>query len=174
MIPVTCIRAYMPPPDTISSLPGSTMPFFTRHSTGAAPRCYRHHHLLFSKPDINQTGANCSAIPNPTAHKRCWNNLLWRCTAVDSTASPHSTTTQICPPQFPSLCQKSPITYRFWLPRQILVNFLSCDSITKILKASDEAVTLTIPESEAVHLSSEYRLAVLARTWTPHLTSFLE
>ena len=35
-------------------LPGSAMPFFTRHSTGAAPRCYRHHHLLFSKPDINQ------------------------------------------------------------------------------------------------------------------------
>ena len=48
------------------------------------------------------------------------------------------------------------------------------DSTTKILKASDEAVTLTIPDSEAVHLSSEYRLAVLARTWTPHLTSFLE
>jgi len=42
------------------------------------------------------------------------------------------------------------------------------------LQASDEAVTLTIPDSEAVHLSSEYRLAVLARTWTPHLTSFLE
>ena len=120
------------------------------------------------------TGVHCSVIPNSTAHKRRWNNLLWRCTAVDSTASPHSTTTQICPPQFPSLCQKSPITYRFWLPRQILVNFWSCDSTTKILKASDEAVTLTIPESEAVHLSSEYRLAVLARTWTPHLTSFLE
>ena len=76
MIPVTCIRAYIPPPDTISSLSGSTMPFFTRHSTGAAPRCYRHHHLLLSKPDINQSikqeqTLHCSVIPNSTAHKRC-------------------------------------------------------------------------------------------------------
>ena len=47
-------------------------------------------------------------------------------------------------------------------------------SMNATLQGSEEAVTLTIPDTEAALTSSDYRLAVLARTWTPHLTSFLE
>ena len=47
-------------------------------------------------------------------------------------------------------------------------------SFDHALQGSEESVTLTIPDTESAQTSSDYRLAVLARTWTPHLTSFLE
>ena len=53
-------------------------------------------------------------------------------------------------------------------------DFWLFQSFDLVLQGSEEAVTLTIPDTESAQTSSDYRLAVLARTWTPHLTSFLE
>ena len=97
-----------------------------------------------------------------------------RCTAAVSTVSPPSTTTLNCP-QSPSLCQTSHTTYRLFVEINLfVVCYRNLFSMNATLQGSEEAVTLTIPDTEAALTSSDYRLAVLARTWTPHLTSFLE
>ena len=86
-----------------TSFSGSALPFLTGHPVGAPPRCHWHHHLIFSEHLHFNTLPLCSHI--------CDESTTPRCTAVDSTALPRSTTTQNFP-QSPSLYQTSHITCR--------------------------------------------------------------